>query len=247
MTIKRETADMPTDRPMPERLRRRELLRRSAVYLVTEEAFSGRRTSESIAEAALAGGVRVVQVREKACTARRALEIAEALRESTARHGALLLVNDRVDIAVAVGADGVHVGQDDHPVAVARRMLGPDALIGLSITDATQLAAADVADADYLGVGAVFPTDTKPDAAMTGLELLAAARAAAPELPIVAIGGIKADNAAEAICAGADSVAVITAITLAADPEDATRALVAAAEAARRERPEATRPEATRR
>jgi thiamine-phosphate diphosphorylase len=220
-----------------ERLRRRELLRRSPVYLVTEEAFSARRTSEAIAEAALAGGVRVIQVREKACTARRALEIAGALRESTNRYEALLLVNDRIDIAIAVGADGVHVGQEDLPVDVARRLLGPDALIGLSITEPSQLAAADVATADYLGVGAVFPSDTKDDATQTGLALLREAREAAPDLPIVAIGGIKADNAAEAIRAGADSLAVITAITLASDPEQAARLLAAAAvaaEAARR-------------
>lgn len=222
-----------------ERLRRRELLRRSPVYLVTEEAFSARRTSESIAEAALAGGVRVIQVREKACTARRALEIARALRESTNRYGALLLINDRIDIALAVGADGVHVGQEDLPVSEARRLLGPDALIGLSITDASQLAAPDVALADYLGVGAVFPSDTKDDATQTGLELLAATRKVAPDLPIVAIGGIKADNAAEAIRAGADSLAVITAITLASDPEQAARLLALVAVAA--DGPRATR------
>ncbi len=227
--------------PAPERLRRRELLRRSLVYLVTEEAFSAGRSSVEIAEAAMAAGVRVIQVREKEASARRALEIARSLRESTRRYGALLLINDRIDIALAVNADGVHVGQEDVPVAEARAMLGPDAIIGLSITDEAQLHEDDARAADYLGVGAVFPTGTKSDATDTGLELLAAARAAAPDLPIVAIGGIKADNAAEAIRAGADSLAVITAITLADDPREATRALVAAAEAARRERPEAAR------
>jgi thiamine-phosphate pyrophosphorylase len=218
--------------PSPERIRRRELLRRSPVYLVTEEAFGAGRSSVEIAEAAMAGGIRIVQVREKDGTARHALEIARALRESTRRCGALLLVNDRLDIALAVGADGAHVGQEDIPIEEARRVLGPDALIGLSITDESQLGAADAAAADYLGVGAVFPSDTKTDATQTGLALLAAARASTP-LPIVAIGGVKASNAALAVEAGADSLAVITAITMAPDPAAAARALAEAAVSAR--------------
>jgi thiamine-phosphate pyrophosphorylase len=208
------------------------MIRSSAVYLVTEEALSAGRRSEEIAEAALRAGVRVIQVREKEGSARRALDVAVNLRELTRRYDALLLVNDRIDIAVAARADGVHVGQEDLPVELARRLLGDDALVGLSITNADQLAVRDAAEADYLGVGAVFPTGSKGDATLTGLPLLAAARAAT-QAPIVAIGGIDAGNAALAIAAGADSVAVISAITQAADPAGAVEALSAAAAAAK--------------
>ena len=207
------------------RLRRREQFRAAGVYLVTEEALSAGRTSEEIAVAALDAGVRIVQVREKEGTARRALEIAMALRGVTRERAALLLVNDRLDLALAAEADGVHLGQDDLPVATARGLLGPDALIGLSITDPEQLDAPDVREADYLGVGAVFPTGSKADARHTGLELLAAARAAV-DLPIVAIGGIAAENAAAAVRAGADVLAVISAIAAAPDPGSAARRLL---------------------
>jgi thiamine-phosphate pyrophosphorylase len=217
--------------PSRERIRRREMIRGSAVYLVTEEALSAGRRSEEIVEAALRAGMRVVQVREKEGSARRALDIAVNLRELTRRYGALLLVNDRIDIAIAAGADGVHLGQEDLPVELARRLLGNDALVGLSITGADQLAARDTAEADYLGVGAIFPTGSKDDATLTGLPLLAAARAA-PSAPIVAIGGIDAGNAGLAIAAGADSVAVISAITVAANPASAAEAVSAAVAAA---------------
>jgi thiamine-phosphate pyrophosphorylase len=220
------------DRETPERLRRRELLRRSPVYLVTEEAFSAGRSSQEIAEACLRAGVRVIQVREKESGTRRAFEIALDIRALTSRYGALLIVNDRVDVAMACGADGVHLGQLDLPLETARRLMGPDALIGLSITDVAQLTSPDVQTADYLGVGAVFPTGTKADAALPGLALLGEARAATPA-PIVAIGGIRPENAALPIVAGADSLAVITAITEAPDPERAVGELVASAEAAR--------------
>ena len=215
------------------RLRRREQLRDAGVYLVTEEALSGARTSEQIAVAALDAGVRAIQIREKEGTARRALEIALALRGVTRERRALLLVNDRLDLALAAGADGVHLGQEDLPVATARAVLGPDALIGLSITDPEQLDGPDVRDADYLGVGAVFPTGSKPDARYTGLELVAAARAAV-DLPIVAIGGITVENAAAAVRAGADVLAVISAITLAPDPGWAARKLLEIVDANRR-------------
>jgi len=214
------------------RLRRREQLRAAGVYLVTEEALSGARTSEEIAVAVLAAGVRIVQVREKEGTARRALEIAMALRGVTRERRALLLVNDRLDLALAAEADGVHLGQDDLPVATARGLLGPDALIGLSITDPEQLDAPDVREADYLGVGAVFPTGSKSDARYTGLELLAAARAAV-DLPIVAIGGITVENAAAAVRAGADVLAVISAIAAAPDPGSAARRLLEVVAASR--------------
>ena len=247
-----------------ERVRRRDLLHRSGVYLVTEESLSAGRRSEQIVEAALASGVRAIQVRESDGSARRALEIAAAVSRLTRRYGALLIVNDRIDIALAAEADGVHLGQRDLPVPAARRLLGEVALIGLSITDAAQLQAPDAALADYLGVGSVFPTGSKSDAELTGLSLLEATRAfafeqatptpsvggigagAAPpggapppgtvpgeRLSIVAIGGITAENAGQAVIAGADVVAVMSAITAARDPGDAAAALLEAVGAAR--------------
>ena len=218
--------------PSDLRMRRREQLRGAGVYLVTEEALSGGRTSAEIAQAALDAGVRVIQVREKAATTRHALQVARTLRGLTRGHGALLLVNDRLDLAIAAEADGVHLGQDDVPLGVARAMLGPNALIGLSITDAAQLEATDISEADYLGVGAVFQTGSKADAQYTGLQLLAAARAAV-DLPIVAIGGITLKNATSAVRAGADVLAVISAIAAAPDPSSAARRLLEVVRAAR--------------
>ncbi|HEY5629602.1 MAG TPA: thiamine phosphate synthase [Candidatus Limnocylindrales bacterium] len=223
---------MPRTGPTPLRAARQALLRDAGVYLVTEESLSGGRSSVAVARAALDAGVRVVQLREKEGSARRALEIGLALRAITAEHGALLIVNDRVDIAIAIGADGVHVGQEDLPLEVARSLAGPDALVGLSITAADQLRRPDAADADCLGVGAVFPTGSKADATDTGLDLLAAARRSTAA-PIVAIGGITVANAGEAVRAGADVLAVISAITLAADPGAAARALLDAVAEAR--------------
>ena len=226
-----------------ERARRRELLRRAGVYLVTEESLSAGRRSEEIVEAALEAGVRVVQVREKEGSARRALQIAQAVRRLTRRFDALLIVNDRIDIALAADADGVHLGQEDLSIVDARRLLGEAALIGLSITQIAQLAASDAALADCLGVGAVFPTGSKSDATLTGLALLAAARTAtaATKTPIVAIGGITAENAGRAVLAGADVVAVISAIAAALDPGRATAALLEAVQAVGSPRPMAIR------
>jgi thiamine-phosphate pyrophosphorylase len=214
------------------RLARRERLSTAGVYLVTEEVLSQGRTSIEVAEAALGAGIGAIQVREKETTARRALEIALALRALTRERGALLLVNDRLDLALAAGADGVHLGQDDVPVSTARALLGPQALIGLSMTHPDQLDAPDAAQADYLGVGAVFPTSSKADAEETGLELLAAARARS-EVPIVAIGGITVENAPAAIRAGAHVVAVISAVCGATDPAAAARQLLEAVGRAR--------------
>ena len=136
-----------------------------------------------------------------------------------------LIVNNRLDVAVAAGADGAHVGQSDTPVAEARARLGPDAILGLSITDPAQLAGLDEEAVDYLGVGPVFPTGTKPDAAPPiGLDGLRACRSLTA-LPIVAIGGIGPGNAADVIRAGADGVAVVSAIAGADEPETVAREL----------------------
>ncbi len=195
------------------------------LYLVTDRRLAGGRPIEIIVEAAVRGGVTAVQLREKDCCTREFLELGRALVRLLAPLGIPLLVNDRVDVALAIGAAGVHIGQRDMDYSTARRLLGPDAAIGLSVETLEQARAADALDADYLGVGPVFSTPTKPDAAPPlGLAGLAEVRAVSRH-PLVAIGGIGAGNARQAVEAGADGVAVVSAICAAADPELAAREL----------------------
>lgn len=198
-----------------------------SLYLVTDHRLPFARQLE-VVEAALAGGVTMVQLRNPHLPARMLVEQARALRELLEPRGLALIVNDRADVAFAAGAAGVHLGQSDLPVAAARAVLGPAAIIGLSITAPEQMDALDAAALDYLGVGPVFATGTKPDAAPPlGLETLAAIARRSP-LPVVAIGGIGTGNAAEAARAGVAGLAVVSAISAAADPAAASRALRAA-------------------
>ena len=201
-------------------------------YLVTQASLSGDRTTPEIVRAAIDGGIDAVQLREKETSARSRYELGRELRELTAAAGVDLIVNDRIDIAQAIDADGVHVGQSDLPVAVARDLLGPDAIVGCSASTVAAAREAEADGADYLGVGAVYGTSSKDvDDAKDGVgpERIAAI-ADAVSVPIVGIGGITADNAGSVVDAGAASVAVISEITAAADPEAATASLVAAAE-----------------
>ena len=196
-------------------------------YLVTAESRSAGRTTPEVVGAALDGGVDVVQLRDKATSARERYETGLRLRELTADAGVPLLVNDRIDLAAAIDADGVHLGQSDLPVAVAREQLGEDAVVGVSASTLEQARAAEAAGADYLGVGAVYGTDSKDvsgDRDGIGTERIAAV-ADAVELPVIGIGGIDANNAAPVIEAGATGVAVLSAITAAEDPEAAAAAL----------------------
>ena len=193
---------------------------------------AGRGLRETVA-AAVEGGATMVQLRHKNGPARALVEAGRALRALLAPRGIPLIVNDRVDVAQAIGAEGVHLGQDDLPPAVARAILGPRAIIGHSITAGPQLAAFDAADVDYVGLGPVFPTGTKADAAPALGEAAFAAIRRQLRCPVVAIGGIDATNAARAIAAGADGVAVVSAICAAPDVRAAARALRAAVDAAR--------------
>ena len=187
------------------------------------------------AEAALAGGVEVIQLRDKGSVGEREQGPLEALGELAAlavlgaaarRHGALLAVNDRADLALAAGADVLHLGQDDLPVAQARRILGPDVVIGRSTHDLAQARAAATEDGvDYFCTGPCWPTPTKPGRAAPGLGLVRATAADAPTRPWFAIGGIDAERLPEVLAAGADRVVVVRAITSAAEPEAAARAL----------------------
>ncbi|GAB3690626.1 thiamine phosphate synthase [Salinarchaeum chitinilyticum] len=200
------------------------------VYLVTQaDASAGRGTIE-IVEAAIDGGVDVVQLREKNAPARTRYDLGRELRELTAAADVPLIVNDRIDLAIAVDADGVHLGDEDLPVAVAREQLGPDAIVGRSVSTPEAARAAENAGADYLGVGAIYPTDSKdkpPEESDLGPEGIRAVREAT-DLPLVGIGGIDAENAGDVVAAGAEGIAVISAITQAEDPAAATRDLASA-------------------
>lgn len=195
------------------------------LYFVTEQALSGGRATIDIVKQAIAGGVDAVQLREKHMEAREVLELGYSLKEILHRHRIPLIVNDRIDIAMALDADGVHLGQTDLPIEVARKLLGPDKIIGISVSRVEEALEAVEKGADYLGVGPVFPTGSKEDAEKPiGLEGLRRIREKA-SLHLTAIGGINRDNAAEVIKAGADSIAVISALTAAENVEEAAREL----------------------
>ncbi|SNR24620.1 thiamine phosphate synthase [Halorubrum vacuolatum] len=196
-------------------------------YLVTQASRSGDRDTVAVVRAALAGGVDAVQLREKGTDARHRYRLGRELRELTADADVPLIVNDRVDIAAAIDADGVHLGQSDLPIDVARDQLGSEAIIGCSTSTTAEAKRAVAEGADYLGVGAVYATDSKDvpeEESGIGPERIRAI-ASAVDLPIVGIGGIGEGNAAAVIQAGATGVAVISAITAAADPAAATRRL----------------------
>ncbi|MFC6615770.1 thiamine phosphate synthase [Halopenitus salinus] len=196
-------------------------------YLVTQQDRSAGRGTEAVVEAALAGGVDAVQLREKDRSARERYRLGERLRELTGSAAAALIVNDRIDLAAAVDADGVHLGQTDLPIQVAREQLGEGAIVGCSTSTVREAEIAEAAGADYLGVGAVYGTASKDvEAAKDGIGTDRIREiAAAVEIPVVGIGGIDANNAGAVIEAGATGVAVISAITAADDPEAAARRL----------------------
>ncbi|MFB6293091.1 MAG: thiamine phosphate synthase [Halonotius sp.] len=197
-------------------------------YLVTQQSLSEGRSTETIVAAAIDGGVDAVQLREKGRPLDERYELGGRLRELTSDAGVDLIVNDRIDLAHAVGADGVHLGQSDLPVSTAREILGPEATVGASVSTVSEARLAAISGADYLGVGAIYGTDSKPDAetANDGLGVDALAKIVdSVTIPVVAIGGITPENASGPIQAGASAVAVISAITAADDPEAAASEL----------------------
>jgi thiamine-phosphate pyrophosphorylase len=207
---------------------------RLRVYLVADPTATRARPLDAIVADAVRGGATLVQLRVKAPATRPFVEQARALVALLRPLGVPLVINDRVDVALAVGADGVHVGQEDMPAEDVRRLLGASAIVGVSTTSAVQLRAVDPRVADYVGIGPVFPTGSKADAstplALDGL----AALCRASTLPVVAIGGITVENARAVIECGAAGVSVISAICAAPDPAAAARALRAAVESAAR-------------
>ncbi|MCI8496891.1 MAG: thiamine phosphate synthase [Clostridiales bacterium] len=194
------------------------------LYLCTDRGLMTTRTVEESVEQAILGGATVIQLREKDLSSRDFYNTARKVREVTARHHIPFLINDRADIALAVQADGVHVGQSDLPCAAVRRMMGKDAVIGVSVSTVEEALAAQADGADYLGVGAMFATGTKQDAEVVGREVLCAIRAAV-SIPIVIIGGINAATIPQFAGLGIDGAAVVSAIVAQPDVRAAAQSL----------------------
>jgi len=195
------------------------------LYLVIGAGDTAGRPVEEVACAAVAGGVTLVQLREKAASTRAQLDAARRLKAVLAPRGVPLIVNDRVDVALAAGADGVHLGQDDMPPAEARRLVGPEMILGLSVGDEDEAKVADPTLVDYIGIGPAFATGTKVDTgAAIGPEGVRHLRQRVG-LPGVAIGGISAANADALRDTGIEGIAVVSAVAAAADPARAARDL----------------------
>lgn len=195
------------------------------LYLVTDRPLCRPKALCDVVREAVLGGVTVVQLREKHCTTVNFVRIAERLLTLLRSLGIPLIINDRIDIAHKVGADGVHLGQSDNACEEAREVLGPDAIIGYSVETLEQAQKAQELDIDYLGVSPIFVTSTKPELTQAwGLDGLARLRDTT-RLPLVAIGGMDASNAAAVRSAGADGIAVVSAICAAPDPRAAAQTL----------------------
>jgi thiamine-phosphate pyrophosphorylase len=195
------------------------------LYLVTDRRWLGERTLWDSVEEAILGGVTLVQLREKEISSKEYLELAQRVKEVTDRHDIPLIINDRIDIALAIDADGVHLGPEDLSVPIARKLLGDGKIIGASAASVDEALLFQAQGADYLGVGAVFPTATKRGTEKVGLEDLRGIKSAV-HIPVVAIGGIKAENAKPVMETGVDGVAVVSAIMDQADIREAARQLL---------------------
>ncbi|NBD26839.1 thiamine phosphate synthase [Paenibacillus glycinis] len=202
------------------------------LYAITAANYHPGRDLLEVMEQAILGGADIVQLRAKDAPKEALLRDARALRELTARYGVPLIVNDHIDVALAAGADGAHIGQDDLPLAEARRILGPDAIIGISTHNLAQALAAERGGADYIGVGPVYPTGTKPGRAAVTTAYVREA-AANVSIPWVAIGGITLANAGEVLAAGATRICAVSAIVGSERPAEVCRAFRAKLDAAR--------------
>ena len=192
-----------------------------SLYVILDRAAGAGRDLVEILDATIAGGARMLQLREKMWPSGQLLPLAERLRARCRRSGVTFVMNDRVELAVVLEADGVHLGQDDLPPRLARPLLRPGMILGVSTHSVEQARRAQADGADYIAVGATFPTRTKPDFELVGPALVRAVR---PEIrvPLVGIGGITPENVGEVIRAGADGVAVISAVCAAPDPAAAS-------------------------
>jgi len=196
-----------------------------SLYLVTDRDLMYAKSVEECVEQAVRGGTTVVQIREKTASSREFYEIAMRTRKITKKYGVPLIINDRTDIALAVDADGLHIGQKDLPYKEARRIMGKNKIIGVSASNLTEaIAAAAEKGVDYLGVGAMFTTDTKKDADSTTMDELRRIREKI-KLPLVAIGGINKSNIPSFAGTGIDGIAVVSAIVSQEDASGAAREL----------------------
>ena len=207
-------------------LRQDKLKRLPGLYFILDmQALKGRSYME-VASQAIRGGAKTIQLRDKLQSKKELLPIAQQLRSLCAEHNVLFIVNDYLDLTLATDADGLHLGQDDLPISTTRKLLPIDKILGRSTHTIDQAIAAQSDGADYIAVGSIYPTTSKEITTVVGLEGLSQIRKAVT-LPLVAIGGITKDNATEVMNAGADSIAVISAILQAEDVEEATRQIVA--------------------
>lgn len=204
-----------------------------SLYLVTDRPLSLGRDIDWVVTEAVKGGATMVQLREKDCDTREFIRLAAKLKEALSPLGVPLLINDRVDVALAVDADGVHIGQSDMPYETARRLLGPDKIIGLSVENMDEVIEANGLDVDYIGISPVYSTATKTDTAGPfGLDGLAEAVRLSVH-PTVAIGGMNQKTAFDVIRTGTDGIAVVSAICSADSPKNASEELSAIIEKAR--------------
>jgi thiamine-phosphate pyrophosphorylase len=197
--------------------------------IIDTQALKGRSHIE-VASEAIRGGAKTVQLRDKLQSKKELLSIAQKLKDLCAEHNVLFIMNDYLDLALASDADGLHLGQNDLPIKVARKLLPMDKILGCSTTTVDQAITAESEGADYIAAGSIYSTSSKETAKVVGLERLLQIRQAI-SLPLVAIGGITKDNVAEVLAAGADSVAVISAVLQAESPEEAARQIAARFEA----------------
>ena len=196
------------------------------LHVITDTTLQSRFTHPQLAELLIQGGADTVQFRHKSGTTRELIAIAQQMQAVCARHGVPLIVNDRADIALAVGAAGTHFGQDDMPVAIGRSVLSPETIIGASARTEDKILEAILEGADYIGFGPIYQTSSKPDAEQPkGLERLRRMCEIA-KCPVIAIGGITLQTAAEVIKAGAHGIAVISAVCAQRDPLTATQNLM---------------------
>ena len=204
---------------------RMERFRKSRLYVVTSQEFSRGRSTIEIVDMILAGGLRLVQLREKGLSKAELLKLAAEVRRQTLAAGALLIINDHPDVALAVGADGVHLGQGDQPVAEVRRK-APDLVIGASTHSVAEARAAQAAGASYVNIGPLFPTGTKQTTGqfigIEGLQTISSCLT----VPFTVMGGIKKSHIPALVAAGADIIAVVTAVTMADDPAREAKNLI---------------------
>ena len=206
-------------------LRQDKTKRLTGLYVIVDKQALKERSHVEVAAQAIRGGAKIIQLRDKLLSKRELLPIAQQLKNLCAEHGVLFIINDHLDLLLATDADGLHLGQHDLPTSVARKLLPVGKILGCSTTTVDQATTAESEGADYIAVGSMYPTSSKETAIVVGLERLRQIRQAV-SLPLVGIGGITRDNAAEVIAAGADSVAVIRDVLEAETPEEAARQIV---------------------